>query len=171
MDWNKLFKIVVVLFSFSFASCSFSYKFEGGSLNYDLVKTVTIHDFPVRVAVGSSPVDQIFNQALRDRYIERTRLRSVDTNGDIQIEGEITGYNFQPFAVQGDAFSSVTRLTITVRLRYTNTKEPNSDVDQSFSAHSEFSSDRSIDEVQDGLVREIVEQLIDMIYNATVANW
>ncbi|GHT76126.1 hypothetical protein AGMMS50262_13460 [Bacteroidia bacterium] len=154
-----------------FSACSFSYKLEGGSLNYDMVKTITIRDFPVRAAVGSSPVGQIFDQALRDRYIEQTRLRSVDNNGDIQIEGEITGYNFQNMAVKEDAYASMTRLTITVHVKYTNTKEQNSDVDQTFSAHGEFQSDLGIDAVQDQLVREIVTQLIDMIYNATVANW
>jgi hypothetical protein len=152
-------------------ACSFSYSFQGGKLNYDIVKTITIKDFPNRAPLVYPPLSQSFDQALRSRYIEQTRLVPVSNNGDIEIEGEITNYDVQGMAVKEDAYASRTRLTITVRVKYVNHKELNSDVDQSFSASREFDAARSIDEVQDALIREIVDELIDQIYNATVANW
>jgi hypothetical protein len=182
MDWNerkmkiiiKTKRIKVLFFSFILfilPSCSVSYSFHGGKLNYDLVKTITIHDFPNRAPLVYPPLSQVFDQALRNRFIEQTRLFPVSNNGDIEIEGEITGYDIQGIAVKADAYASQTRLTISVRLKYTNNKEANSDVEQTFSAYSEFDSSSSLDEVQDELVKKIVDELIDMIYNATVANW
>jgi hypothetical protein len=135
-----------------------------------MVKTITIQEFPNRTA-GNPLLAQTFDQALRKRFVEQTRLTNVNTNGDIEIEGEITGYTFQGTAVKDDAYASRTRLTITVHVKYTNHKEANSDVDQSFSAFQEFDSTQSIDEVQDRLVGELVDELVDMIYNATVGNW
>lgn len=148
-----------------------SYSFQGGKLNYDVVKTITIQDFPNRAALVYPPLAYAFDQALRNRFIEQTRLVSVPNNGDIQIEGEITGYNIQGTAVREDAFASQTRLTITVRVVYTNNKEQDSDVDQVFSSFREYPSDRQLEDVQDGLIDEMVRELVDMIYNATVGNW
>jgi len=167
MDWNK-FIISCVLFFL--VSCSVSYKFEGGSINYDLTKTIHIADFPNRTPFYS-PMAPMFNQALRKRFIEQTRLKEVSANADIEIEGEITGFDIQGMAVKSDAYSSQTRLTITVRIRYINNKQSGKDVDQSFSAFQEFSSTESLDAVQDQLAPKIINDLVDMIYNATVASW
>ncbi|MDR2086657.1 MAG: LPS assembly lipoprotein LptE [Dysgonamonadaceae bacterium] len=163
--------IIVVLFALLTASCSFSYKFEGGSINYEITKTIRIQEFPNHAALVYPQLAQIFDQQLRSRYIEQTRLRPVDNNADIEISGEITRYEIQGLAIKEDAYSSQTRLTIAVRIQYVNTKELNKDVDQTYSAFREYSSERSLDEVQDQLCREICEDLVDQIYNATVANW
>jgi hypothetical protein len=163
---------VVVFIFFLLPSCSVSYSFQGGKLNYDLLKTITIHDFPNRTSSDYPLLSQVFGQELRNRFIEQTRLLPVSSNGDIEIEGEITGYSIQNTAVKEDAYGSQTRLTITVRLKYTNNKEANSDVDQTFSANREFSSDQFLDEsAKEGYIKLIIADLIDSIYNATVANW
>ncbi|MCC8146678.1 MAG: LPS assembly lipoprotein LptE [Bacteroidales bacterium] len=167
------FSFLLIILSLPWVvSCSLSYSFQGGNINYDLVKTITIQDFPNRAPLVYPSLSQTFDQALRNRFIEQTRLVAVPNNGDIEIEGEITGYDIQGMAVKEDAFASRARLTITVKVRYTNNKEPESDVDQSFSASREFDSGQTLDPgVQENLNREIVDELIDMIYNATVANW
>jgi hypothetical protein len=171
MDWNKQLgiKLLIGILPLLLCTCSISYKFEGGSLNYDLVKTITIHEFPNRTP-NYPLLTQVLDQALRKRYIEQTRLSPVNNNGDIEIEGEITGYNIQGMAVK-DNYESLTRLTITVRVKYTNHREANSDIDQSFSAFQEFDAAQSINDVQDNLVSQIIEELVDKIYNETVANW
>ena len=173
MDWNKIFKrefrVLFLLLPCILWACSVSVSFQGGRLNYDLVKTITISEFPNRTP-NYPLLSQVLDQALRKRYIEQTRLVPVNSNGDIEIEGEITGYTFQGMAVR-DNFESLTRLTITVRVKYTNNKEANSDVDQSFSAYQEFEAKTSINEVEDKLVGQIIDELVDKIYNETVANW
>jgi hypothetical protein len=117
-------------------------------------------------------MSQMFNLALRKRFVEQTRLKEVTSNADIEIEGEISDFRVEGLAVKADAYSSQTRLTITVRLQYTNNKEAGKNIEnQSFSAFQEFPSTQSIDDVQDELVKKIIEELVDMIYNATIANW
>jgi hypothetical protein len=184
MDWNKdrftwrkhfnqeriVGLIIISSMMFIFVSCSISYKFEGGSVNYDLTKTIHIADFPNRTSFYS-PMASMFDLALRKRFIEQTRLKEVNNNADIEIEGEITNFDVAGMAVKSDAYSSQTRLTITVRVQYTNNKEAGKDIDQSFSAFQEFASTKSINEVQDDLVKKIIDELVDMIYNATIANW
>jgi hypothetical protein len=163
--------LFLLALTIALSSCSISYKFEGGTINYALTKTIHIQEFPVRSPLVNPSLAQIFDQKLRDRYVEQTRLKVVDNNADIEISGEITGYDIQGMAVKEDAYSSKTRLTITVRVQYTNSKEANQDVDQTFSAFREYDNSRMLDEVQDDLCRQICEDLVDMIYNATVANW
>jgi hypothetical protein len=169
MEWNKNVLCFVVLFLLT--ACSVSYSFQGGKLNYDLTKTITIKDFPNRAALVYPPLAPAFDQALRNRFIEQTRLKEISNNGDIEIEGEITGYDVQGTAVKEDAYASRTKLTISIRVKYSNHKEANSDVEQTFSAFREYDANYSLDEVQDGLIREIVDEIIDQIYNATVGNW
>jgi hypothetical protein len=181
MDWNKLngeWSVIPFLNSqFSIllcvllASCSVSYKFEGGTVNYAVTKTIHIEEFPNHAPLVNPSLIQLFDRQLRDRYIEQTRLVPVNNNADIEISGEITRYDIQGMAVKEDAYSSQTRLTIAVRVQYVNNKEEGQDVDQTFSAFREYPSEQGLDAVQDELCRQICEELVDMIYNATVANW
>ncbi len=165
MKWGALGVLLLVW------SCSVSYKLDGASINYDLVKTIQIRDFPNRAPLVYPPLSQVFDRALRDRYIEQTRLKAVSNNADINLEGEITGYDISNTAITADAYASKTRLTITVKVRYINNKNPKENVDQSFSAFQEYDSTKSLDEVQDQLIKLITTDLVDMIFNATVANW
>ena len=70
-----------------------------------------------------------------------------------------------------NAYTRQTRLTISVRVRFTNTKDPQYDIDQTFSGYKDFSSDRMLTDVQDELIQQITDELVDQIFNATVANW
>jgi hypothetical protein len=153
-----------------FAACSISYKLEGGSINYDMTKTIHISEFPNRTP-NYPLLTQVFDLALRKRFIEQTRLKEVSGNADIEIEGEITGYQLTGQAVKGDDFASETRLTVSIRVHYINNKEANKDVDQTFSAFRQFSSSSPLESVEGQLIEEIVNEIVDMIYNATVANW
>jgi hypothetical protein len=178
MVWNKISFCVASRVSFALifagiflSSCSVSYLgFEGGSVNYDLTKTIRITEFPNRTAFYPQ-LSQVFDLALRKRLIEQTRLKEVTAGGDIELEGEITSFDVSGMAVKEDAYASQTRLSISVRVQYINNKETGKDVEQTFSAYKEFDSTRSLDSVQDELIKQIVTELVDMIYNATVANW
>jgi hypothetical protein len=160
----------VVVAAGIFVSCSVSYKFEGGSINYDLTKTVHISEFPNRTP-NYPLLTQIFDLALRKRFVEQTRLKETDSNADIEIEGEITDYQLTGQAVKEDDYASKTRLTVSIRVHYINNKEAGKDLDRTFSAFREFDSSNSLESVESQLVEEIVNEIVDMIYNATVANW
>ena len=164
-------KRIAALILVLLASCTISYKFNGASIDYTKTKTITVADFPIRATLVYPPLGPAFNEALKDIYTRQTRLSLVNSGGDLLVEGEITGYNLSPQAVTEDAYASQTRLTVTVKVRYTNTKDPQFDLDQSFSAYRDFSSNQMLNQVQDELIKEIVEELANLIFNATVANW
>lgn len=118
-----------------------------------------------------APLSQKFTEALKDKYTRQTKLQLLREGGDLDLEGEITNYTLTPQAVKEDAYASQTRLTITVRVRYTNRTNPDEDFEQTFSAYQEFGNENTIDMVQEQLCELIISEIVDQIYNGTVANW
>lgn len=153
-------------------ACSISYKFNGAALDYSIYKTISISEFPIRAALVYPPLQQLFENELIDQVTRQTRLQVIESsNSDLRMEGEITGYNLTPQAVSDDAYASQTRLTINVRVRYSNNKDNTQDIDQTYSAYRDFSSDNLLTDVQDELCEEICEELVTLIFNATLGNW
>ena len=164
-------KRLTILLLIILTSCTISYKFNGAAIDYNTTKTISVAEFPIRAALVYPPLGPAFNEALKDIYPRQTRLSMVKTGGDLQVEGEITGYDLSPQAVTEDAYASQTRLTISVKVRYTNTKNPNLNVDQTFRAYRDFSSSQMLTQVQDELISQIVDELAELIFNATVGSW
>lgn len=148
-----------------------SYKFNGSSIDYTKIRTITITDFPNRAMLVYPPLATNFTEALKDRFSQRTRLVSVPRNGDLQIEGEIVGYDLIQAAVSAAGQSMDTKLQITVNVRFTNTVNSSESFEERFSAFQVFSNTLTINQVQDELNRLIIDELIDVIFNRTVANW
>lgn len=153
------------------SSCRISYKLNGSAINYDLYKTIHISEFPIRAALVYPPLQQEFQNQLMDAITRQTRLQIIDGNADTEMTGEITGYALSPQAVGEDAYATETRLTITVHVKYTDDINPANNIDQSFSAYRQFSSSLLLIDVQDDLCKEICEELVDLIFNATLGNW
>ena len=164
-------KRLTILLLIILTSCTISYKFNGAAIDYNTTKTISVAEFPIRAALVYPPLGPAFNEALKDIYTRQTRLSMVKTGGDLQVEGEITGYDLSPQAVTEDAYASQTRLTISVKVRYTNTKNPNLNVDQTFRAYRDFSSSQMLTQVQDESISQIVDELAELIFNATVGSW
>ncbi len=162
--------VVTLLFIFM-GGCIPSYKLNGSAINYDVYKTINIGEFPIRAALVYPPLQQTFENELLDAVTRQTRLREVDGPSDLEMTGEITGYSLSPQAVGEDAYASETRLTITVHVKYTDSKNPANNIDQTFSAYRQFSASLMLTDVQDDLCREISEELVDLIFNATLGNW
>ena len=172
MDWNKISKYLLILpLVVLMHGCTISYKLNGSALDYNVYKTIHVSQFPIRAALVYPPLQQTFENALLDYITKNTRLQVVDSSSDLEMEGEITGYSLSPQAVTEDAYASKTRLTITVRVKYTDTKNDRNDIDQTFSAYQDFDSSVMLTDVQDELCQEITEQLVDLIFNATLGNW
>lgn len=151
--------------------CIPSYKFNGSALDYSVYKTVSVSDFPIRAALVYPPLQQTFENELLDYISRNTRLQTVENGSDLQIEGEITGYTLTPQAVTENALASQTRLTITVRVKYTDNKNDKNDIDQSFSAYRDFDASLLITDVQDDLCQQISKELVELIFNSTLGNW
>lgn len=153
------------------SSCRISYKLNGSAINYDLYKTIHVSEFPIRAALVYPQLQQEFQNRLMDAVTRQTRLQIIDGNADAEITGEITGYALSPQSVGEDAYATETRLTITVHIKYTDNINPANNIDQSFSAYRQFSSSLLLIDVQDDLCQEICDELVDLIFNATLGNW
>lgn len=163
--------IVVVVVFFLFNSCTISYKFNGASIDYSKTKSISISDFPNTAELIYPPLSQEFAETLRDTYSKQTRLQLLKKGGDLNIEGEITGYQLTPMAISADSYSAKTKLTITIKVRFSNNKNPEDDFDKSYTAYQSFDSSRMLSDVQDELMKVMVKEIADNIYNDTVAKW
>ena len=161
--------IVVIIIT---QACSISYKFNGSAIDYTKYKTVSVGEFPIRAALVYPPLQQLFENTITDMITRQTRLKMQEVpNTDIRIEGEITGYNLSPQAVNEDAYASKTRLTITVRVKYIDNVNPDKEMDQNFSAYRDFDSSELLTDVQDQVCDEICKELAELIFNQTFGDW
>lgn len=164
MVWIKQLKVVGVLMVLAgiVTACSISYKFNGSSIDYTKVKTISFENFPNRSAgFVWGPMENMFNTALQDIYMQQTRLKQVKRSGDLQLSGEITNY---------EAFNKELRMT--VRVNFVNSSNPTENMNgQQFSASREYNSNQQLSAVQDELVNQMIKEIVEQIFNATVANW
>ncbi len=155
-------------------ACKINYSFSGASISPE-VKTVFIDFFTNRARVVNPMLSQTFTEAMKDKFVNETGLSMEREQGDLEFSGEITGYEVRPLSVQqseqGRDFASMNRLTVTVKVVFTNNKDHEQDFNTTFSAYYDWESTRSLNEVESSAVEVIVEQLIEDIFNKSVANW
>lgn len=170
--------IILCLCILTLTSCALNlglfkaeYKFNGASIDYTKIKTIQIANFPIRANYVWGPMEPMFNNKLKDKYADNTKLSLVKRNGDLKLEGEITQYSQRNKSVSSEGYSSQTELSITVNVRFTNNKKHEDDFERSFSAASSYETTQNLSAVQDQLVDEILEEIVSQIFNATVANW
>ena len=157
--------------SLTLVSCSVSYKMSGASIDYDKTKTIQIADFPLRSSYVWGPMGPMFNSQLRELFNNQTRLIQVRRDGDLKLEGEITQYQQRNKSVSADGYSAQTELSMTVNVRFTNTKNHDEDFERQFTATQTYETTRSLSAVQEELVTLMCEDISTQIFNATVANW
>ena len=172
--WLRHFGIAVIMalvMVTSFTSCQISYKFNGASIDYSKTKTIQIADFPIRSSYVWGPMASIFNNELKDQFANHTRLIQVKRNGDLKIEGEITRYDQRNKSVSSEGYSSQTELSMTVNVRFTNNVNHTEDFEQQFTATATYENTQTLNAVQEELVTQMVKEITEQIFNATVANW
>lgn len=163
--------IVILVLSVMTLACSVSYKFNGASIDYSKTKTITIADFPIRSNYVWGPMASIFNNELKDMFASHTKLTQVKRNGDLIIEGEITQYQQRNKSVTAEGYSAQTELSMTVNVRFTNNINHQEDFEKQFTATSTYETTQSLNSVQEELVTQMAKDIVDQIFNATVANW
>lgn len=146
------------------------YSFTGTSIQAD-VKTITIPYVEYKALRVNPSLSNLLTEALQDKFRKLTRLEQVEMDGDLELVCEVTGYDVKATAVTANEQASQNRLTVTVKVQFTNKKYPEDDVDKTFSAYEDFDATQSLDAVEAGLCDTIVEKLVEDIFNATVAQW
>ena len=168
---RKTVNILLSMLMLTIVSCTVSYKFNQSSIDYNIVKTIQIAEFPIRSSYVWGPMGPMFNNGLKDKFSAHTKLIQVRRNGDLKLEGEITNYTQRNKSVSAEGYSAQTELAITVNVRFTNNKNHQEDFEKQFTATSTYETTQSLASVQEQLVTEMVKDIVDQIFNAAVANW
>jgi hypothetical protein len=147
-----------------------AYSFTGASISPD-IKSVSIKNFPNQASLVQPRLSQLFTEQLKDKFVSQTSLSVQNSNADLNFEGVITDYKTAPVSIQSGDVAALTRLSITVNVKFTNVKDPKQDFETSFTRYADYSSSKTLIEVEDALIREINTQLVDDIFNKAVVNW
>ena len=130
---------------FLLTGCSISYKFNGASIDYSTTHSIAIADFPNNAALVHPPLSNQLSEAIRDLFIRQTRLEVNRKSGDLELEGEIIGYELTPMGIAANGFSAETKLTLTIRVRYTNNVNPEESFEKNYSAFQTFAENTTLD--------------------------
>lgn len=168
---NKRFILPILLVVLCLMACKVQFTFNGANIDYSKTKTIQIADFPIRSSYVWGPMGPLFNNELKDVFANHTKLIQVKRNGDLKIEGEITQYSQRNKSVSSEGYSAQTELTMTVNVRFTNNKDHKQDFEQQFSSSKSYETTQSLNSVQEELVTQMVKDICDQIFNATVASW
>lgn len=152
------------------SACTISVTMSGASIPENL-NTFSVQYINNRAPLVNPTLSQTLTEGLKDRIQNESRLVMHQEGGDIDFSGDITGYATQPMALKADAVSAETRLTISVKIRCRNFKDPKKDWEQSFSAYRDYDSQYNLADVEEGLVAEIVEEITENIFNKAFADW
>jgi len=160
---------VTILLIFNW-SCTASHSFTGASISPD-VKTVSIDFFPSNAPLAPPTSSQLFTEALKDIFLSQTNLTQVISDGDLEFEGFISNYTTAPVAIQGNETAALTRVSMTVNVKFTNNIDEKQSFETSFSRFEDFETSQDLSAVEDDLLRSINSQLTQDIFNKAVTNW
>lgn len=168
---TKALRITFILLVISSSLCGCGiYSFSGTSIQPD-VNSICIEPVVNKALKTNPSLANDLSEALIDRFRKMTRLETVDEDGDLDLYAEIASYDVKAAAITANEVAAMNRLTITVKVKFTNVKHPEDDLEQSFAAYEDYDSMNSLDAVESSLCETIVEKLVEDIFNATVAQW
>lgn len=153
-----------------FTACKITYSFTGASIAPN-VKTFMVDYFPNRARLVNPNLSQLFTEGLQEKLIKQTSLNQITDKADLEYSGQITEYDVKPMNISQGDMAAQNRLTIGVKVKFTNNKEHEQDWEKTFSAYEDFDSNSSLNDVEEELVRLIIVKLTDDVFNASIANW
>jgi hypothetical protein len=159
----------IILVTF-LTGCRGGYSFTGADISPD-TNTFEVNFFANKASLVQPNLSNIFTEMLRDKFSTQTRLNSISSGGDLVFEGDITDYSISAQSYQGNETAANSRLSITVHVIFTNTKEEKKSFDQYFTRYADFDSSLSLMSVEEELMRQICEELVADIFSKSVANW
>ena len=168
---NRMRYPLLLLLALLASACTISYRFNGASIDYTTTKTIQIDNFPIRSAYVWAPMQSIFQNRITEVYANQTKLKQVKKNGDLQLAGEIVAFDQFNKGISSDGYSSQVQLKMTVKVKFVNNKRHSDDFDKAFSANREYDSSQQLSSVQEELVQQMIDDIVDQVFNATVANW
>lgn len=168
---KKMFLLLPAVALLLFVGCKVSYKFTGASIDYSIVKTISLETFQNRAAYQWGPMAAMLNEKLSDVFIQQTKLTQVNRGGDLQLSGAITAYDQVNKSISSDGYSAMVQLKMSVNARFVNTKDSKSNFERTFSATRDFDASQQLESVQEELVTQMINEIVEAIFNAALANW
>jgi len=149
------------------------YSFTGTTISPD-IKSISIQNFENSAGQGPANLTQIVTNNFTDYYRRNTNLTVMQSQGDLQLEGQIVSFNYSPAAIQREGqqdIAGLNRLTLSVQVRFTNTKQPEKDFDRAFTISQDFPQDLDITQLSNVQIEQLTERLVTDVFNKTVADW
>jgi len=159
--------LIALLFGISSSGISL---LSGASISNE-VKSVTINPFENVASLAPPVLSNTLTEALKDKFSSETNLIPLNSDGDLIFSGRITNYSINPIAIQTDETASKNRLSITVKVKFVNIIDEESNYDKTFSRYADYESSQDFTSIEESLNEEIVSQLIDDIFNEAFTNW
>ncbi len=160
--------LILTMLFVSNSCVSVNYSFTGAPIT---AKTISIDYFPNKASLINSALSQDFTDALRDKFVNQTKLELIKQNADLELKGTIIKYYTTAMAIQGNETAALNRLTIVVRVKYTNNMNDEESFEQDFSGFEDYDASKSFSSVEDELVSVIVDRLVQDIFNKALVNW
>ena len=157
------------MISILISSCGI-YSFNGASISKN-TKTITIKYFTNNASTIQPTLSQVITEKLKDYFTQQTNLSINDNDGDLKFSGEITKYEIKPMAIQSNEVAGKNRLTIAVKVDFTNVYENEYNFSHTFSRYRDYESSQNFSEIEEILIEEISNELIEDIFNKSVVNW
>lgn len=170
---SKVVLVAAVASSLLLGGCIFmrgGYSLSGASIP-EAAKTFSVAYFPNNAPMVSPTLSATLTESLKDKFSRQTKLQMVEENGDFAFEGEIVGYTSATASVSSDNYAILNRLTIRVKVKFTNNIEPDNSFNRDFSAFADYESTKLLTEVQSELDEQIVEDIVTDIFQAAASNW
>ncbi len=146
------------------------YSFTGSSVPPHL-KTIGIALFDDQSGSGEPALREKLTNKLIDRFRQDNSLQVADrTRADSIIEGSIVSMPDQPQVVATGETVTKRRLTLTVKVRYQDTKLKKTVFDKEFSAWGDYESGGGPAQRQAG-IDAAIDKLAEDILLAAVAGW
>ena len=151
------------------SSCGI-YSLSGASISKE-VKSIGINPFENVATLAPSVLSNTLTEAKKDKFSSETSLIPLNSDSDLIFSGRITNYSINPIAIQADETASKNRLSITVKVKFVNIIDEESNYDKTFSRYADYESSQDFASIEESLNEEIISQLIDDIFNEAFTNW
>jgi hypothetical protein len=171
MFWKLVLPFIIVVVTIGVwmvQGCSYS--FTGASISPS-VKSISVSYLPNNALLVQPTLSRKLTEAIRDKFTNQSSLTLIGSNGDLNIEGEITGYTTEPLAITGEQQAALQRLKVTVNIRFTNKQDETQNFETSFSRFQDYNSKQRLADVEESLIEIINDELAQDIFNKAVVNW
>lgn len=159
-----------IFFAYAFSGCKVNYSFTGADIPPE-AQTISVQNFQVRAPNARVGYGQELSESFKDLILQQTSLDLIEREGDLQFDGVVTGYRISNAGVSSDEITTVSRLTINVKVSYINTFDTEKNFERSFSRFADFEANQNLADVETQLLEEINDQLTQDFIDAAFGNW